>query len=96
MLSNTNALHFEYIRERFPGILRPFQSFILSYQVGSVKPEPEIYLALIRQVGRAPEQILYLDDKWPMVAAARSHGLAAWQFVGPPEFQEQLIAAGLW
>ncbi len=96
LLSNTNALHFEYIKQRFPRILQPFQSFILSYRVGSVKPDPEIYLALIRQVGRAPEQILYLDDKWPLVEAARSHGLAAWQFVSPLEFQEQLRAAGLW
>lgn len=96
LVSNTNVLHFDYIRQRFPGVLQPFQGFILSYRIGSRKPEPGIYQALIRQVGRAPEQILFLDDKLPFVEAARAHGLAAWHFVSPRNFQEQLSAAGLW
>lgn len=43
LLSNTNELHFEYIRERYAGLLKPFRSFILSYQVGSRKPEASIF-----------------------------------------------------
>jgi putative hydrolase of the HAD superfamily len=96
MLSNTNELHFQYVQEHFASLLSHFRAFILSYQVGSRKPEPQIFQALIREAGRPPEQILYLDDREDFVAVARSHGLVAWRFVSPREFQEQLSREGLW
>ena len=52
LLSNTNSLHFDYIKERFSALLQPLQAFVLSYEVGSRKPEPAIYQSLIRQAGR--------------------------------------------
>jgi len=96
LLSNTNSLHFDYIRERFEAILQPFQAFILSYEVGSRKPEAAIYYALIRQVSRPPEEILFLDDKVVFVEAARDQGLAAWQVNSPQELQRDLERHGLW
>ncbi|MCL4503509.1 MAG: HAD family phosphatase [Deltaproteobacteria bacterium] len=96
LLSNTNELHFLYIQENFPSLLSHFRSFILSYRVGSRKPEPLIYQALIRESGLPPEQILYTDDREDFVAAARSQGLAAWHFTSPGNFKEQLSLNGLW
>jgi FMN phosphatase YigB (HAD superfamily) len=96
LLSNTNPLHFDYIRELFPSVLKPFKAFILSYQVGSRKPEAGIYQALIRQAGRPPRQILYLDDKPPFVEAAQGQGLNAWHFVSPQDFRRDLQRYGLW
>jgi glucose-1-phosphatase len=96
LLSNTNSLHFAYIRERFAALLHPFQAFILSYRVRSRKPEPAIYQALIRQVQRPPEEILFLDDKESFVEAARDQGLTAWQFRSPQELQQELARHCLW
>ena len=96
LLSNTNSLHFAYIRERFSAILQPFQAFILSYQVGSRKPEAAIYQALIQQVNRPAEEILFLDDKVIFVDAAREQGLAAWQFRSSQELRQDLERHGLW
>ncbi|HZE21076.1 MAG TPA: HAD-IA family hydrolase, partial [Desulfobaccales bacterium] len=73
-----------------------FRAFILSYRVGSRKPEAAIYQALMRQVGRSPAEILFLDDKEPFVEAARAQGLAAWQFRSPRELQRQLACHRLW
>jgi glucose-1-phosphatase len=96
LLSNTNALHFDYIRERFQVILAPFQAFVLSYEVGSRKPEAAIYQALIHRVQRPPEEILFLDDKAAFVEGARSQGLVAWQFRSPAALREELGLKGLW
>jgi len=96
LLSNTNTLHFQYIQKRFPNILQYFHAFILSFIVGSRKPEAGIFQALIRQTGLPPAQILFIDDKMDFVAAARTHGLTAWNFVSPREFQEKLSAEALW
>jgi HAD superfamily hydrolase (TIGR01509 family) len=96
LLSNTNPMHFHYIQEHFPRLLQPFRAFILSYRVGSRKPEAEIFQALIRKIGLPPAQILYTDDKQEFVEAARAHGLVAWHFTSPREFKEQLSLNGLW
>ena len=79
-----------------PRLLQPFRAFILSYRVGGRKPEAAIFQALIRQAGVPPARILYTDDKEDFVAAARTHGLTAWPFVSPADFQEQLSREGLW
>ncbi len=95
LLSNTNPLHFQYIKERY-SLLRHFRRFILSYEVGSRKPEAGIFQALIREMGLPPEHCLFLDDKLPFVEAARTHGLVAWHFVSPGDFHRQLTQYGLW
>jgi glucose-1-phosphatase len=96
LLSNTNELHFIYIRQHFPAILRPFRSFILSYEVGSRKPEPAIYRELVRRAGCTPDKILYLDDKLPFVEAAQAEGLQSWQFTAPEELVRALKKSQLW
>jgi putative hydrolase of the HAD superfamily len=60
LLSNTNSLHFDYIKERFAALLQPFRAFVLSYEAGSRKPEPAIYQSLIRQ--GPPPGYLFIDD----------------------------------
>jgi HAD superfamily hydrolase (TIGR01509 family) len=96
LLSNTNPLHFRYVKEHYPLLLRHFRRCILSYEVGSRKPEAGIFQALIRELSRAPSHCLFLDDKLPFVEAARTYGLLAWHFISPPEFREQLSQHGLW
>jgi putative hydrolase of the HAD superfamily len=96
LLSNTNYLHFRYVRERFASLLKHFRALILSYRVGSRKPEAAIFQALLREVGLPPARILYIEDNEDFVAAARTHGLTAWIFVSPQDFKERISIAGLW
>lgn len=95
LVSNTNALHFGYVYDRFP-LLHHVGRFILSYRVGSRKPEPAIYLRLIQEIDRPPEQCLFIDDKAAFVEAALSHGLQAWQFISPDDFISRLDRYGLY
>jgi putative hydrolase of the HAD superfamily len=96
LLSNTNPLHFRYVREHFASLLKHFRALILSYRVGSRKPEAAIFQALLREVGLPAARILYIEDNEDFVAAARTHGLTAWIFVSPQDFKERLTVAGLW
>lgn len=95
LVSNTNALHFRYIKENY-ALLNHFRSFVLSFEVGSRKPEPGIYQALIRRTGLPPDRCLFVDDKLPFVAAAQSQGLVAWQFTSPGAFIRSLQEHGLY
>jgi putative hydrolase of the HAD superfamily len=95
LLSNTNALHFDYIVNNYP-VLKHFTEFVLSYKVGSRKPEQAIYQYLIRRSGMLPEQILFIDDKMPFVTSAREQGIQAWQFTGCEDLKKQLTQYALW
>jgi FMN phosphatase YigB (HAD superfamily) len=88
-LSNTNALHFDYIRRHFP-ILRHFTGFVLSFEVGCAKPQPEIFHAALERAGVEPGGALFIDDLGPNVEAARGLGINAFQFLSPDQFVEEL------
>lgn len=95
LLSNTNALHFDYIFNNYP-VLQHFSEFVLSYKIGSRKPEDAIYQHLIRRSGILPEEILFIDDKMPFVTAAQDNGIQAWQFTCCDDLKKQLTDYGLW
>ena len=81
LLSNTNAIHFPFVEERYP-LLRHFDDFVLSYKVGIMKPDPGIYHAAVERSGRQSAECLFIDDVIENVESARREGLDATQFVG--------------
>lgn len=75
-LSNTNELHWS--NQKDAGYLNDvFDQMFLSYQMGMVKPDQEIYLSMIRKIGLPPHHILFLDDNKTNVDAANRAGLTA-------------------
>lgn len=74
-LSNNNPIHWEMHRRA--GVLDCFQRLFASFQTGLVKPEPEVFLHVIRSLGVAPETILFFDDTPECVAGAAHLGLTA-------------------
>ncbi len=79
LLSNTSRIHFEHIRDQF-SILDYFDSFVLSYEVGMIKPEPEIFELAARKAKVSPENCFFTDDILENIIAAREAGLQAEQF----------------
>jgi glucose-1-phosphatase len=94
LLSNTNAIHFEWIRARYP-ILRHFHEMVLSYEVKAMKPQPAIYEAAVAKAGCRPEECFYTDDIAEFVEAARRIGIDAVQFTGAEQLQAELKARGI-
>ena len=81
MLSNTNPMHIEFARERFPEVFELFDSEVFSYEIGTVKPDPGIFLEALHRAGTPAEQALYFDDIAAYVDAASAIGLHAYQYV---------------
>ena len=94
LLSNTNILHFEYARKRYPVIER-FTTFHLSCRMGCRKPEPEIFQKVIDFHGCAPENIFYTDDIREFVNAAAAMGITAVHFQGADKIAGDLLKAGV-
>jgi len=94
LLSNTNAIHFEMIQATYP-LLRHFDHCVLSYKVGSLKPEPKIFEDAIAHAGCAASECFFIDDLAPNVEAARAHGIDAVQFESAAQLEHELKARGL-
>jgi FMN phosphatase YigB (HAD superfamily) len=94
LLSNTNSIHFEMAKERYP-LLRHFDDYILSYEIGVMKPAPQIYHQAIARAGCRPQECLFIDDLEINVAAARQEGMDAVQFQSLGQLQEELLARGM-
>lgn len=94
VLSDTNKLHFEFIRRNFP-ILRFFDEFVLSYEVGFLKPSPEIFQAAIEKANCAAEECFFVDDREANVAGALKFGINAVLFTSAEKFIGELENRGL-
>ncbi len=94
ILSNTNELHFDWIRERY-SIAQHFDDYVLSHQVRSMKPDAAIYREAIRRAGCRPEECFFTDDKAENIAAAIELGIDAVQFTAATALEDQLRKRGV-
>jgi putative hydrolase of the HAD superfamily len=94
LLSNTNAIHFEMIRENYP-TLRHFHDLVLSFEVHAMKPRHEIFQAVLERSGCRPEECFYTDDIAAYVEAAQRLGIDAVQFESLAQLERELKARGI-
>lgn len=96
ILSNTCGIHWEHLlARRFAVLPGNFRELVLSHEVGSVKPDPEIYAAAASRCGAAPARIFFADDIQAHVDAARAAGWQAELFTGPTSLIDALDRRGL-
>jgi HAD superfamily hydrolase (TIGR01509 family) len=74
LLSNTDVVRWTFIKSKFPEILF-FDGYVLSFDIGAMKPQPEIYLEAIREGGAKPERTVFIDDLPENVAGAERMGM---------------------
>ena len=93
LLSNTNEVHYEHLQEKY-NVARHFQELILSYKVGSSKPEHFIYQEVLRRSGLAAEECLFVDDLLPNIKAAEELGIKTIHFQGVSDLKDRLSKMG--
>lgn len=94
LVSNTNELHFRWIRQHYP-LLEHFHEYVLSYQVGRMKPSAEIYREAIRRAACQAEECFFADDVAENVEGARRMGIDAVLFSGEDQLKSELARRGL-
>ena len=95
LLSNTNAIHFEMVREAYAPLLRHFHELTLSYEVKAMKPRPEIFHAAVEKAGCRAGECFYTDDIEDYVDAARKLGIDAVQFLSLAQLEGELRTRGI-
>jgi glucose-1-phosphatase len=89
LLSNTDPLHFNYIFSKFP-VMRAFDKWILSYEVGFKKPAVQIFQKAMEWASVKAEKILYIDDTKEYVKVAASLGIQSIHFISASQLKEEL------
>ena len=80
LLSNTNVIHWErsvneFFRDHEWGINDFFERLFLSYEMGMVKPDAEIFSTMLAEAGLKAEETLFIDDSAANCASAASLGI---------------------
>lgn len=94
LLSNTNAIHMDYVFEHYP-FLRDFDAHILSHEVGLLKPDPAIYRHAVTKYGLTAARTVFIDDISANAEAARQAGLQAIHFQNFDQARAELTKLGV-
>jgi glucose-1-phosphatase len=93
-LSNTNELHWHEHFARWP-ILDAFDLRFLSFELGVLKPDRELFDRVAELMDLPPDRVLFLDDNAINVEGARAAGFAAEHVRGVDEARVALVEAGV-
>jgi putative hydrolase of the HAD superfamily len=80
--------------ERAHAFVGWFESGVFSARVQQIKPEPEIYDIARRRFAAEPSQLVFIDDMYANVQAARQAGWHALHFLNAADCEAQLCRNG--
>ncbi len=89
LLSDTDPIHWSFIRRRWPWI-SAIKNPTLSYEVGVMKPDAKIYLTAANNINTPPEHCLFIDDLRSNIEGARAVGMQAVRFESVSHLEQQL------
>jgi putative hydrolase of the HAD superfamily len=72
-----------------------FEHRAFSCFLGSVKPEPECYRAVLAMLGAQPRDVVFLDDRPENVAGATALGIRGVRFTTPQAARAALAGYGV-
>jgi 2-haloacid dehalogenase len=85
-LSNWSAETFPFAREKYD-FFDLLDDFVLSGEVGHVKPDPEIFCIMLKKIGKPPEECLFIDDSLTNINQAQKMGFATIHFQSPEQLR---------
>ncbi len=94
LVSNVDVVRFSAIRKKFPEIMI-FDDYVLSFEVGVMKPHPRIYQIAIEKAAAEAAQSVFIDDMSENVDGARAQGMPAVLYRPETDLRQCLLALGL-
>ena len=93
-LSNSNALHWDRNNKEL-GVDALFERAFSSHEVGMRKPDPAFYRHALHALAVGPPEVVFFDDVFINVEAARGLGIEAHQVVGVDGLRACLLELGI-
>ena len=86
LLSNTNALHMQYIEKEYP-FFHYFNHIVYSYEIGMIKPEKQIFQYTLNKIGCDANECVFIDDTDENIRSAEECGIRSYRFIHPKYLQ---------
>jgi 2-haloacid dehalogenase len=93
-LSNWSAETFPRAREKHD-FFDLLDDFVISGEVGHVKPHPEIFQITLERIGRSAHECLFIDDAQANILQAQKLGFATVLFESPEQLRSRLVELGI-
>lgn len=93
-LSNWSAETFPIARRKYD-FFELLDDIIISGEVGSIKPEPEIFEIALRRIGKPAGECLFIDDSLANIEQARKMGFVTIHFQSSEQLEQKLQKLGL-
>ncbi|MFM8477321.1 MAG: HAD family hydrolase [Planctomycetaceae bacterium] len=94
LLSNTSVTHLRFIEQHFQ-VLNLMHDRVTSFSVGTMKPDPRIFLAALEKAGCPPEECFYTDDIEAYIHQARILGIHSHPFTSVERLDHELRRLGM-
>jgi putative hydrolase of the HAD superfamily len=94
LLSNTDVVRFAFIKSKYPEILI-FDDYVLSFEVGYMKPHPEIYKEALKRAGAEAPEAVFIDDMEENIIGAKALGLKGILYKPDTDLEKELRDSGL-
>lgn len=94
LLSNTDVVRFSYIKKTFPGLMI-FDGYVLSFDYGLMKPDPQVYLAALQLAGSKPGTAVFIDDIQANIGGAEGVGIKGILFTPETDLEAELRKLGV-
>ncbi|TYA71482.1 HAD family hydrolase [Seonamhaeicola marinus] len=81
LLSNTNALHIEWIKQKVPHFMEfknCFDKFYLSHEINMRKPDEYIFKFVLNENNCEAEECLFIDDNKDNIQTAKNMNINTW------------------
>lgn len=97
ILSNWQPESFALIKKKFPELFGLFDAkdIIIPALVGAIKPEPEIYIHMIKKLNLDVNRTFFIDDSAKNIAAAQACGIKGVVHRNWKQTEQELLLRGL-
>ena len=94
LVSNTNEFHIRWCLKQFPFLKFPVRRY-LSYELQSLKPDPQYYRRVLQDLGLPAAGVLFVDDLPENVQGAQNAGMMGHLFNSAKALSEEFRTLGV-
>ena len=84
----------DFVKKNHP-FLEVFKRQFYSYETGFIKCDPRAFTHVLRTMGTAEDESLYIDDRLPNVETAISIGLNTHHYTTVETLESYLVSRGI-
>ncbi|MBR9679311.1 MAG: HAD family phosphatase [Nanoarchaeota archaeon] len=84
----------QYLDKKYD-VLKYFDSQVFSYEVGTNKPNPEIYEQFLKKTNEKGENCVFIDDEIKFIQSAQKYGIKTIHFKNAENLKKELKKNGI-